>query len=163
MTFIIGLQTKYIGLQIMSDFNNDGELDKFLDEKKEIIPRTLSENILTAFGGLDGLIGDYNAVKDNGIHGAHGVEISTDALTALYEGNKDEFNQVVSRMATDAGFKSVAGYVMAYAFDEDSDGIDGTEDWETAVMKSKNDVIIVSHFMVWVVAEQICMLWEKRT
>lgn len=145
------------------DFKNDIELDKFLDEKKEIIPRILSENILTAFGGLDGLISDYNAVKDNGIHGAHGMVITTDALTALYKDNKDEFNQVVSRMAADAGFNSIAGYVMTYAFDEDSDVIDGTEDWETAVMKSKDDVIAVSRFMVWVVAEQICMFWEKRT
>lgn len=145
------------------NFKNDVELDKFLDEKKEILPRTLSENILTAFGGLDGLISDYNTVKDNGIHGAHGMVITTDALTALYENNKDEFNQVVSRMAADAGFNSIAEYVMTYAFDEDSDVIDGTEDWEAAVAKSKNDVIAVSRFMVWVVAEQICMFWEKRT
>ena len=145
------------------DFKNDVELDKFLDEKKEIIPRALSENILTAFGGLDGLISDYNAVKDNGVHGAHGVVITTDALMALFKDNKDEFNQVVSRMAADAGFNSIAEYVMTYAFDEDSDVIDGTEDWEAAVAKSKNDVIAVSRFMVWVVAEQICMFWEKRT
>lgn len=139
-------------------------LDKVLSVKNKGISRALGENLIEVFGGIESMTADYRAVSDYGVDSGIDVGITTEKIIAFFNENKQALMRVVKFMAKEASFDSVIDYIEEYAFEDKVliglDGLNVSEDWEAVLLKTDDDLVLVSRFMFWVVVEQFCMAWE---
>ena len=148
-------------------------LTNFLENNGSGITEKLGSSLVVLFGGLEGLLSDYESVKDLSIDNGMGTVVQLEQLVEFYKVNKPELLSLIGEMLDFTAHHSVVEFISSialedslYELDNDSCTMDDVAKAlyvEASDDKQVNDCYqAVAAVVTWLAAEQFALAWHAE-